>query len=95
MRADRRIHPTTLGQAGPHRNNRHAELIVKIADFNRRHPIGSTVWIEDGSEHRRKARVTHQAFVDGSSNATCCVKIEGEFWDSQPVNLDDVKDIPA
>lgn len=32
-----------------------------IEDWNRLHPIGATVWIEDGSEHRRRGVVIESA----------------------------------
>lgn len=91
MRADRRIHAAQLGQAGPRRNNSHMELFTRIADFNRAHPIGCEVWIEDGSEHRHRATVVGKVFSHAGIEAL--VSVSGYAY--QVVNLDDVKDCPA
>lgn len=92
MRADRSIHATQLGQAGPRRNNRHSELLVRIADFNRLHPVGSIVWVEDGSEHRHRAHVNRSAFIDNNAAKVGLASIDLLQF---TISLDDVKDIPA
>lgn len=38
---------------------------MRIADWNLTHPIGSTVYVEDGSEHRRRGVVIESATDHG------------------------------